>query len=73
MDDDRENEDTGKTSAEVQRNPMSNDLDEEECPAGFDLLECEDCGGPEHTWEINHNDYHCKGVGNFANHNHKQC
>lgn len=69
----RENENSGETSFEPQNDSMSDNQDQEECPTGFDMLECEDCGGPEHTWEINHNDYHCKGVANFANHDHKQC
>lgn len=50
------------TPNEEQRNDMSKTPDKEECPTGFDTLDCEDCGGPEHTWEIDHNDYHCKGV-----------
>jgi len=70
-----ENDDSGETFAEAQRNPLSHGLDEEGCPAGLDMLDCENCGGPEHTWEINHNDYHCKGVSTSVshNHNHKQC
>lgn len=68
----KENDNSGETFAEAQRNPLSHGVDEEGCPAGFDMLDCEDCGGPEHTWEINHNDHHCKGVNDSANHIHKQ-
>ncbi|KAG9685605.1 hypothetical protein KCU95_g12220, partial [Aureobasidium melanogenum] len=36
--------------------------EEEECPTWFDTLDCEDCGGPEHTWEVNPWHFHCKGI-----------
>ncbi|KAG9843623.1 hypothetical protein KCU98_g7650, partial [Aureobasidium melanogenum] len=58
-------EDTGdsvETSIEQQLNDATNAPDEEECPTGHDTLDCEDCGGPEQTWETSHNDYHCKGI-----------
>lgn len=69
----RETEDSGETSTEEQHNDMSNESGEEECPSGIDTFDCEDCGGPEHTWEMACHDYHCKGVSNSATHNHKQC
>lgn len=69
----RESGDYGETPTDEQHNDTSNESDEERCPTGFDTPDCEDCGGPEHTWEMARHDYHCKGVSNFATHNHKQC
>lgn len=51
-----------ETSIEQQLNDATNAPDDEECPTDADTLDCEDCGGPEQTWETSHNDYHCKGV-----------
>lgn len=60
---------SGHVPNQEQHNGMSNDSDEEECPSGIDTLDCDECGGPEHTWEIAHNVYHCKGVCHSATHN----
>lgn len=54
--------DSEETSVEQQHNDAANASNEEECPSGFDTLDCKDCGGPEHTWEVNPWHFHCKGV-----------
>jgi hypothetical protein len=69
----KETGDSGETSTEEQHNDTSNKPNEERCPSGFDTLDCEDCGGPEHTWELAHNAYHCIGVSKCVTHNHRQC
>ncbi|KAG9673493.1 hypothetical protein KCU99_g4888, partial [Aureobasidium melanogenum] len=58
-------EDLEETSIEQLHKDTTNAPDDEECPTGFDTLDCEDCGGPEHTWEINPWHFHCKGVCGF--------
>lgn len=67
----RGTEDSGESPYEEQHNDTSNGLDGEECPVEIDMLDCDECGGPEQTWEIAHNDYHCKGVSTFVTHNYK--
>ncbi|KAH0370138.1 hypothetical protein KCU65_g2881, partial [Aureobasidium melanogenum] len=57
-----ETEDLEETSIEQQHNDIDNSSHEEECPNGIDTLDCEDCGGPEQTWETSPNRFHCKGI-----------
>jgi hypothetical protein len=66
-------EDSEENPIEKQVYDTSNDLVEEECPTGFDMLDCEDCGGPEQTWETRRHDYHCIGVSGFATHSFMHC
>ncbi|KAH0341846.1 hypothetical protein KCU81_g6009, partial [Aureobasidium melanogenum] len=58
----KDTDESVETSIEQQHNDATNVPDDEECPTGVDTLDCEDCGGPEQTWEISHNDYHCRGI-----------
>ena len=51
---------------DTQHNPVLDD-DDEECPTGIDTLECDECGGPEHTWDMAPNLYHCIGVSRSTN------
>jgi hypothetical protein len=69
----RGSEESEETPTEEQHNDMSNDLVEEDCPSGLDTLECEDCGGPERTWETTRGDFHCIGVSGPATHSDMQC
>jgi hypothetical protein len=64
----REAEDSEVTPTGEQHNDTSSDLVEEECPSGIETLDCEDCGGPERTWETRRGDYHCIGVSGSAAH-----
>jgi hypothetical protein len=66
-------EDSRKGLIEEHINDTSNDMVEEECPTGFDMLDCEDCGRPEPTWETKRHDYHCIGVSRFATHSYMHC
>jgi hypothetical protein len=66
-------EESGETPTEEQQyNDTSNDLVEEKCPSGIETLDCEDCGGPERTWETRRGDYHCIGVSGSATHGYMQ-
>jgi hypothetical protein len=69
----RGTEDSEETPNEEQHNDTSNDLVEEDCPSGLDTLECEDCDGPERTWETTRGDFHCIGVSGSATHSRMQC
>jgi hypothetical protein len=62
----RGSEESGGTPTGEQHNDTSSDLVEEECPSGIETLDCEDCGGPERTWETRRGDYHCIGVSDSA-------
>lgn len=55
------NEDTEEISVDGQQNVLDAS-DNEDCPRGVDTLDCEDCGGPEQTWDR----IHCKGVRNVC-------
>lgn len=58
----KEDGDLEEASIEQEHNDAANASDEEECPIGFETLYCEDCGGPENTWEVNPWHFHCRGV-----------
>lgn len=60
----KDTEDSDETSIEQQHNDATNVPDDEECPTSVDTLDCEDCGGPQQTWETSPNNFRCKGVRN---------
>ncbi|KAH0026766.1 hypothetical protein KCU78_g4247, partial [Aureobasidium melanogenum] len=67
-----ETENLEETSIEQRLNDATNAPDDEECPTSHDTLDCEDCGGPEQTWETSPNKFHCKGI-EEENHRWKDC